>query len=63
MKIIPMASKFVGIVASVVKTSQDYMTFIDGCVSKSRVVKLTALTRLGQVILRSLYEVLEVYMM
>ena len=42
-----MASEFVGILASVVKTSRGYMTYIGGCVSKSRIVKLTALTRLG----------------
>ena len=63
MKITPMASEFVGILASVVKTSLGYMTYIGGCVSKSRIVKLTALTRHGFVILRSLNEVLVVYVM
>ena len=43
MKITPMASEFVGILASVVKTSRGYMTYISGCVSKSRIVKLTSL--------------------
>ena len=46
-EITPMASEFVGILASVVKTSRGYMTYIGGCVSKSRIVKVTALTRLG----------------
>ena len=32
-----MASEFVGIVASVVKTSRGYMTFNGGCISKSRI--------------------------
>ena len=36
MKITSMASDFVGILASVVKTSRGYMTYIGGCVSKSR---------------------------
>ena len=40
MKITPMASEFVGIVASVVKTSRGYMTYIGGCASKSHIVKL-----------------------
>ena len=31
-----MASEFVDILASVVKTSRGYMTYIGGCVSKSR---------------------------
>ena len=46
MKISPMALEFVGILASVVKTSRGYMTYIGGCACKSRIVKLTALTRL-----------------
>ena len=47
MKITPMASEFVGILASVVKASRGYMTYIGGCVRKSRIVKLTDSDRQG----------------
>ena len=46
MKITLMASAIVGILASVVKTSRGYMTYIGGCVSKSRIVKPDT-TRIG----------------
>ena len=42
-----MASEFTGIFASVVKTSRGYMTFIGGCVSKSRIAYCTDTTRIG----------------
>ena len=47
MKITPMASEFAGIFASVVKTSRGYMTYIGGCVSKSRIAYCTDTTRIG----------------
>ena len=43
MKITLMASELVGTLASVVKMSRGYMTYIGGCVGKSRIVKFTAL--------------------
>ena len=46
MKITPIASELFGILASVVKMSRDYMAYIDGCVSKSHIVKLPGSKRL-----------------
>ena len=57
MKITPLASEFFGILASAVKMSRGYMAYIGGCVSKSRIVKLTALTRLKMRSYFALYKV------
>ena len=46
MKITPMASEFVGILASVVKTSQGYMTYI-GVVLANHKAYCTVTTRIG----------------
>ena len=39
MKITPVASEFIGILASVVKMYRGYIVYIGGCVTESRIFK------------------------